>query len=166
VQEYPNPVLRGILLRTLAPFLPIWLFGIVLALELRTSSLVPGALGRPQLVDFLLVYSLLVVALMAFLALVQYRSTPRSVAIDVDGIFGRLPGRGAPPEAGAGNASIPYTQVRTIAQGGLFGYRVEARSTPDPGAADAWWNLSEENAQRVAAAWLAWRDRERPADAG
>ncbi|MCI4340440.1 MAG: hypothetical protein L3K06_02810 [Thermoplasmata archaeon] len=155
MSEYPNPALRSILLRTIVPFVPVWLFGTVLALLLAQLGLVRSALAVGRVEDFLLVYSTLVVALVGLLAFYQYRSTPGRIAIGVDGL---LAWHGS--ETGASVVALPFEQLRTVVGRGLFGYRVEGRPASAPRGPIAWLNLTPENAERVAAAWLAWKARE------
>ena len=153
--EYANPALRSILVRTTVPFVPVWLFGTVLALLLAQLGLVGSALAVSRIEDFLLVYSVLVIALVALLAYYQYRSTPGRIAIGVDGL---LAWHGS--ETGEGVVALPFDQVRTVVGRGLFGYRVEGRASSAASGPIAWLNLTPENAERVAAAWLAWKARE------
>ncbi len=155
MSEYPNPALRSILTRTIVPFVPVWLFGTVLALLLAQFGLVGANLALARVEDFLLVYSLLVVALVGLLAYYQYTSTPARIAIGVDGL---LAWHGA--DAIAKVVALPFGQIRTVVGRGLFGYRVEGRPASSPSGPIAWLNLTPENAERVAAAWLAWKARE------
>jgi hypothetical protein len=155
VSEYPNPALRSVLLRTIVPYVPVWLFGSVLAILLARAGLVGSALALPRIDDFLLVYSLLVLLLVGVVGFYQYRSTPARIAIGVEGL---IAWRGS----GDADAAIdlPFPQVRTVVGRGLFGFRVEGRTATAPQGPVVWLNLTPENAERVAAAWLAWRARE------
>jgi hypothetical protein len=152
--EYPNPVLRSVLLRTLAPLVPVWLFGCVLALVLNNLGLVAGPVGLPRISDFLVVYSTLVLALLVLLAVYQYRSSPSTIVLEPDGVTGVVPRR-----EGEGRLTFPYTHIRSLAGGDLFGYRVEGRPGEDGSRPLDWINLTPENAERVTAAWAAWRRR-------
>jgi hypothetical protein len=155
VSEYPNPALRSILLRTVAPFVPVWLFGTVLALVLAQYGLVGNSLAVPRVADFLLVYSVLVVALVGLVAFYQFQSTPARIALGVDGL---LAWRSSAEREGV--VDLPFGQLRTVVGRGLFGYRVEGRPAATPQGPIIWLNLTPENAERVAAAWLAWKARE------
>ncbi|HEY6238230.1 MAG TPA: hypothetical protein VIZ68_03485 [Thermoplasmata archaeon] len=157
--DYPNPALRSVLVRTLGPLVPVWLFGLVLAFSLHQLGLVGGSLPVANIDVFLAIDSLLVIALMALLAFYQYRSTPGTVRVDVDGVTGWVARRGGEREGAGQRLAFPYANVLAVVRGGLFGYRVEARP-PSSGAVD-WLNLTADNAERVGAAWQAWRERER-----
>jgi hypothetical protein len=155
VSEYPNPALRSVLVRTVVPYVPVWLFGTVLALALDRIGIVGGALALPRIDDFLLVYSLLVLALVALVGYYQYQSTPARIAIGVEGV---LAWRGSDDRGAV--MDLPFPQVRTVVGRGLFGFRVEGRPASAPDGPIVWINLTPENAERVAAAWLAWKARE------
>ena len=157
--DCPNPALRGVLFRTLAPLVPVWMGGLVLAFSLHQLGLTGGPLPLPNLQLFLTFDSLLVVALMAMLAFYQYRSTPNEVRVDLDGVTGWVPRRGDPRDRDRQKLSFPYPAVRSVVEGSLFGYRVEARDAA--GRSVDWFNLTPSNAALVAAAWQAWRERER-----
>lgn len=156
--DSPNPALRSVLLRTLGPLVPVWLFGLVLAFSLDRLGLTGGPVPIPNIELFLLVDSALVVALMVFLASFQYRSTPRTVRVDVDGVVGWVPRAGGPREHDRQRLAFPYASLRAVVQGSLFGYRVEART--EGSASVDWLNLTAANAALVAAAWDAWRQRQ------
>jgi hypothetical protein len=158
VSDYANPAIRSVLLRTLGPIVPVWLFGLVFAFTLSQLGVVGGPLPVANLADFLAVDTLLVVALMTLLAVYQYRSTPTTVRVDVDGVTGWVARRGGERDGGGQRLAFPYESVHAVVRGGLFGYRVEARPRPT-GPVD-WLNLTAENADRVGAAWAAWRERE------
>jgi len=155
VSEYPNPALRSILLRTTVPFVPIWLLGTVLALLLAQLGLVGASLGLPRVTDFLAVYSVLVIALVGLLAVYQYHSTPEHIAVGVEGLLAWHD-----RDDRARVVNLPFDQFRTVVGRGLFGYRVEGRAASEPKGPVLWLNLTPENAERVAAAWLAWKARE------
>jgi hypothetical protein len=159
VSEYPNPALRSVLVRTVVPYVPVWLFGTVLGLLLARLGLAGTALALPRIDDFLLVYSLLVLVLVSVVGFYQYRSTPARIAIGVDGL---LAWRG--PDAREELVDLPFPQVRTVVGRGLFGFRVEGRTRGSPEGPIVWLNLTPENAERVAAAWLAWKAREAEAE--
>ena len=156
--DSPNPALRTVLLRTLGPLVPVWLFGLVLAFSLDRLGLSGGPLPLPNIELFLLVDSALVIVLMLFLGTYQYRSTPRAVRVDVDGVVGWVPRAGGERENDRQRLMFPYASLRAVVQGSLFGYRVEARP---PGSRSVdWLNLTAANAALVAAAWDAWRQRQ------
>jgi hypothetical protein len=161
VSEYPNPALRSVVLRTMVPYVPVWMFGTVLALLLARLGLAGTALALPRLDDFLVVYSVLVLALVALVGYYQYRSTPSRIAIGVEGLLA-WHGVGE----GADVVDLPYPQVRTVVGRGLFGFRVEGRTASAPDGPIVWLNLTPENAERVAAAWLAWKARETDSETG
>ena len=161
--DYPNPAIRGVLARTLGPLVPVWLFALVVAFTLNELGLVGGPLPVANLGDFLAVDTVLVVALMALLAVYQYRSTPGRIRVDVDGVTGWVARRGGERDAAGQRLAFPYASVHAVVRGGLFGYRVEGRPRT-PGPID-WLNLTAENADRVGAAWAAWRERESPSTA-
>jgi len=159
VSEFPNPALRSILVRTIAPFLPVWLFGTVLALVLARLGVDGISLALPRVDDFLLVYSILVLALVSLVGYYQYQSTPARIAIGVEGLLAwhGHDDRGAVVD-------LPFPQVRTVVGRGLFGFRVEGRTASAPTGPIVWLNLTPENAERVAAAWLAWKARQAEPD--
>ena len=159
MSEYPNPALRSVLLRTIVPYVPVWLFGTVLALLLARYGLAGTAFVLPRVDDFLLVYSLLVLALVALVGYYQYRSTPARIALGVEGL---LAWHGSDPASPVVN--LPFPQVRTVVGRGLLGFRVEGRAASAPDGPILWLNLTPENAERVAAAWLAWKSRETESD--
>jgi hypothetical protein len=159
VTSYPNPALRSVALRTVGPFIPVWLFGIVFGLLL--DRLGPtGTLDPVEVLAFSAFYTLLSGALVAALFLRQYQSTPEAVEIDVGGIAAPSHGRSVGAARGAGAISIPYERISSLVGGGLMGWRIEGRRS-DTGRLD-WINLTEENAGRVADALDAWRRREAP----
>jgi hypothetical protein len=158
VPDYPNPALRSVLVRTLGPLVPVWLFGLVLAFSLHQLGLVGGSLPVANINFFLAIDSLLVIALMVLLASYQYRSTPGTVRVDVDGVTGWVARRGGEQEGAGQRLAFPYGSVLAVVRGGLFGYRVEAR--PRSSGPVDWLNLTADNAERVGAAWEAWRERE------
>lgn len=160
--DNPNPALRSVLLRTLGPLIPIWLFGLVLAFTLHQLGLTGGPLPVPNIELFLVIDSALVVALMAFLGIYQYRSTPVMVRVDFDGVTGWVPRSGGAREHDRQRLAFPYPTLRAVVEGSLFGYRVEARAAKGSGV--DWLNLTPSNAALVAAAWEAWRQRQRVAD--
>lgn len=155
MSEFPNPALRSVLARTVATFVPVWLFGTVLALSLAQWGVVAGALEWNRVVAFLGVYSLLVVVLVGVVAGYQYSSTPARIAVGVDGVLGWR-GTGAREAV----VDLPFSQVRTVVGHSILGYRVEGRARARPSGPVHWLNLTPENAERVAAAWLAWKARE------
>jgi len=157
VTSYPNPVLRSVAVRTLGPFLPVWLAGLVLGLAL--DQLGPaGALDHAQVLAFLGFYTLLSWALFIGLFLRQYQSTPQSVRIDVEGVAADLPRRGGSVPGNLRTLTLPYARISTLVGGGLTGWRIEGR--PEGIGRLDWINLTEENAGRVADAMEAWRERE------
>ncbi len=162
--DLPNSALGRVLVRTLAPMLPVWLSGLVLALLLTRLGLTGGPLPAENLELFFATDSALVVILVAFLAFYQYRSTPHTVRVDFDGVTGWVPRSGGERDHGRRRLTFPYASVRAVVRGSLFGYRVEARA-PNGSAVD-WLNLTEANAAVVAAAWEAWRQREGGASDG
>ncbi len=157
--DCPNPALRGVLMRTLGPLVPVWMGGLVLAFSLDRLGLTGGPLPLPNLQLFLVFDSLLVLALMGVLAVYQYRSTPTQVRVDLDGVTGWVPRRGDPRDHDRLKLSFPYPALRSVVQGRLFGYRVAARDAG--GRPVDWRHLTPSNAALVAAAWQAWRERER-----
>jgi hypothetical protein len=159
VTSYPNPALRSVAIRTIGPFVPVWLFGIVFGLLL--DRLGPtGTLDHVQVLAFLSFYTLLSGALVAALLLRQYQSTPSAVDIDVGGIVAPVHRRGGTLPDGRRAVTIPYGGISALVGGGLTGWRIEGRPS-DTGRLD-WINLTEENASRVADALDAWRRREAP----
>lgn len=161
--SYPNPALRSVAVRTIGPFLPVWLFGVVLGLLL--DRLGPtGSLGTAEVLAFLGFYTLLSWALVIGLFLRQYQSTPEAVTIDVDGVAAALHRRGGTAPDGRRTVLFPYRQISSLVGGGLTGWRVEGR--PDGSRRLDWINLTEENAGRVADALESWRRREAPEPGG
>ena len=156
--DSPNPALRSVLARTLGPLVPVWLFGLVLAFSLDRLGLTGGPLPLPNIELFLVVDSALVIALMTLLASYQYRSTPRTLRVDVDGITGWVPRAGGEREHDRQRLQFPYGSLRAVVRGSLFGYRVEAR--PEGRSTIDWFNLTAANAALVAAAWDAWLQRQ------
>lgn len=153
--SYPNPVLRSVAIRTIGPFVPVWLFGTVFGLALGLWG-PDGGYDRVQLLAFLGFYTLLVFALVLAFFLRQYQSSPESLEIDVDGITGAVHRRGA--NAGPQRLAIPYDRISSLSAGGLFGWRIEGRPTGSERL--DWFNLTAENAGHVADALTAWRSRQ------
>ncbi len=146
-------------LRTVGPFIPVWLFGVVFGLLL--DRLGPtGTLDNVQVLAFLSFYTLLSGALVAALFLRQYQSSPEAVEIDTSGVLAPVHRRPADPQDGRRLLRFPYERISTVVGGGLTGWRIEGRPA-DSGRLD-WINLTEENAGRVADAIDAWRQREAP----
>ncbi len=149
--SYPNPVYRSVLARTAAPFVPVWLFGFVLALTLGRLGL--ATTGATGLEGFALAFSVVVLGLFGVLAGWERRRAPRAVDLDVDRISGTAPGAG----------SIDFGAITAIRAGGFYGCRVEARvpSGPDGTARRLdWLYLTRDNAERLSLAVAAWRERE------
>ncbi|MCI4361538.1 MAG: hypothetical protein L3J91_07510, partial [Thermoplasmata archaeon] len=94
-------------------------------------------------------------ALVSLVAYYQYRSTPARIAIGVGGL---LAWHGSGERSSV--VDLPFPQVRTVVGVGLFGFRIEGRTAAAPSGPIVWLNLTAENAERVAAAWLAWKARE------
>ncbi len=161
--SYPNPALRSVALRTLGPFLPVWLSGLVLGLLL--DRLGPtGTLDEVEVIAFLAFYTLLSWAMVVGLFL---RQVPEHAGVSGD----RRPGdrrsrpssRGTAPD-GRRLLNIPYGQISALSGGGLTGWRIEGR--PEGAGRLDWINLTEENAGRIADALDSWRRREAPEPPG
>ena len=146
---YPNPVFRGVAVRVVAPFVPVWLFGLVLALTLNQVGLSES--GAYGLGLFAATFSVLVAALIAALVLWERRHAPAAIDLDVEHV-GPL---------GASERDLPFGQITAIREGGFFGARVEAgRSAGISGSGLRWIYLTRDNAERLALAIAAWRERE------
>ncbi len=148
---YPNPVYRSVLARLAAPFVPVWLFGLVLAVTLGRLGL---ATTDPSGLDwFVLAFSAVVLLLIGVLAASERRRAPGTVDLDVDRISGAGPGAG----------TIDFGTITAIRGGGFYGCRVEARIPEgrgtDPRRLD-WLYLTRDNAERLSLAVAAWRERE------
>ena len=156
--HYPNPVFRSIVLRTVGPFVPVWLFGVVVGLFLDQLGL-NGSLPHVEVLAFLAFYTLLVWALVAALLIRQYQSSPLEVLVDVDGVVGLVHrGRARADEHGRTALTFPFDQISGVAPAGVFGARVEGRPNDTRGI--DWLNLTPENAERLTVAWQAWKQRE------
>lgn len=160
VAEYPNPVFRSIVLRTVGPFVPVWLFGVVVGLFLDRLGL-DGSLPSPEVLGFLAFYTLLVWALVAGLLIRQYQSSPEHVQVDVDGVAGLVHrrGGGSSPDPRR-RLFLPFERISAVAASGIFGARVEGR--PADAAGVDWLNLTDANAEMLREAWQAWKQREAP----
>lgn len=160
VAEYPNPVFRSIVLRTVGPFVPVWLFGVVVGLFLDRLGL-NGSLPSAEVLGFLAFYTLLVWALVAGLLIRQYQSSPEHVEVDVDGVAGLVHrgGGGSAPDPRR-RLFLPFERISSVAASGVFGARVEGR--PAGGSGVDWLNLTDANAEMLREAWLAWKQREAP----
>jgi hypothetical protein len=145
--------LRRLLVSDLAPFIPVWLFGVVLAASLDYFGLVGQRLPLGDLDDFAGYYSLLVGAMATVNLLRHYRSAPRAIALDADGLRATFPTFAASRP----DFVIPFGQIRAVYLSGFFGPHLEAIPT---GARWMSMPLSSENAHAVAAAWTDWRGRE------
>lgn len=167
--DYPNPVLKTVLLRDLAPYAPVWLFGIVLAAILDAYRFGNAGVALPTFFEFAVVYSALVGGLLFAVFYRHYRSSPSSIRVEVDGVTGMVPRSSGTPEART-PITLPYTSIYAVTQGGFFGPRVVARAVPNaPSGRTArweWLHLTPENAVRVAEAYRAWQARESPAGPG
>jgi hypothetical protein len=159
--EYPNPIFPAVVGRTVGPFIPVWLFGVVVGLLLDSSGL-NGSLGHAQVLEFLGFYSLLVGALVAALLIRQYQSSPVAVDVDVDGLVGWVYRRGGENSHGRRKLLFPFGGISTVSGGGILGCRVEGRRAD--GNSSDWLNLTKENAERLSVAWQAWKQREAPGD--
>lgn len=155
--EYPNPIFPTVAGRTIGPFVPVWLFGVIVGLLLDGAGL-NGSLGHVQVLEFLAFYTLLVGALVAALLIRQYQSSPVAVAVDVDGFAGWVYRRGGEHAHGRRRMVFPFSGISAVSGGGLLGCRVEGRPTDDRGT--DWLNLTQENAERLSVAWHAWKQRE------
>lgn len=150
-EEWPNRVLPTLLVRDLLPFLPVWLFGVVLAVTLDSSGLVGPRLPLGDIDHFAVYYSLLVAAMGSVNLLRHYHSAPRRISVSPEGVgltFSEKPGAGGPE-------LLPFDRVRAVYLSGFFGPHLEAvglasgtRSLP----------LTAENARSVANAWTRWRE--------
>lgn len=148
---YPNPVYRAVLLRVAAPFVPVWLFGLVLAVTLGQLGLARS--DATGMLGFVVAFSAVVIALLAALAIWERRRAPAAIALDVD----RVAGTGPRAEA------IDFGSIVAIRAGGFFGCRVEARVPSAPAGRPqrlAWLYLTRDNAERVSLALSAWQERE------
>lgn len=158
--EYPNPVFRSIVARTVGPFVPVWLFGVVVGLFLDRLGL-NGSLPSPEVLGFLAFYTLLVWALVAGLLIRQYQSSPEEVEVDVDGVAGLVHRRGGGTiDDPRRRLFLPFDRISSVAASGIFGARVEGR--PSGAGGVDWLNLTDANAERLREAWRAWKQREAP----
>lgn len=167
--EYPNPVVRAVIAREVIPFVPVWLFGVVVAASLDTFRVANGGLPVATFFEFAVVYSALVLALGFALFYRHFRSCPSLLRVEVDGITGLVPRSAGAPEKPV-EVRFPYASFHSITGGGFYGPRVFARnvSTGPSGKLRRWdfLHLTPENATRVAAAYQAWRARESEAGDG
>ncbi|MCI4330391.1 MAG: hypothetical protein L3K19_00890 [Thermoplasmata archaeon] len=148
--ERSNPVLPALLLRDLLPFLPVWVFGVVLAVSLDDLHLVGPRLPLGTIDQFAVYYTVLAAGMAAINLLRHYRSAPRSIAIGRDGLelsFGSA-------NSSTPRRSVPFERVRAVYLSGFFGPHLDAAPV------DGGWMsmpLTPENAHAVATAWTAWR---------
>ncbi|HZY71003.1 MAG TPA: hypothetical protein VFF67_08530 [Thermoplasmata archaeon] len=167
--EYPNPVLKTVLLRDLAPYAPVWLLGIVLAAVLDAYRFGNSGVPLPTFFEFAVVYSALVGGLLFAVFYRHYRSSPSSIRVEVDGVTGMVPRASGTPEVRTA-LTLPYASFVAVNQGGFFGPRIVARAIPIAPSGKTvrweWLHLTPENAVRVADAYRAWQARESPPSLG
>ncbi|MCI4319702.1 MAG: hypothetical protein L3K23_06195 [Thermoplasmata archaeon] len=160
--EYPNPVVKSVIARDIVPFVPVWLFGVVLAASLDAFRVANGGLPVATFFEFALVYTAVVLGLGFALFYRHFRSCPSRIHVDVEGITGFVPRSAGAPEAPV-EVRFPYASFHSITGGGFYGPRVFARNVPTgpKGKLRRWdfLHLTPENATRVAAAYRAWRER-------
>lgn len=160
--EFPNPVFRSVLLRDLAPFIPVWVFGLLVAVLLDTYGLGGPRLSITRLDAFVAVYSLLVAVLLGVFVYRHYQSSPTRIEIGADYVRGWVPRRASTSTPPAGVVEFPFGRVVGLTGGGFFGARILARDIPRenprrrPRSFD-WLHLTPENAERVGAALRQWR---------
>ncbi|MCI4349915.1 MAG: hypothetical protein L3K15_00130 [Thermoplasmata archaeon] len=161
--EYPNPVVKSVLARDVIPFVPVWLFGIVIAAVLDAFRVDNQGLPVATFFEFAVVYSAVVLALGFGLFYRHFRSCPATIKIDVDGLTGYVPRSSGTPEKSV-PVTFPYSSFHSITGGGFFGPRVVARNVEEgtDGKPRRWdfLHLTSANAARVAAAYRAWMARE------
>jgi hypothetical protein len=161
--DYANPVLKSVLARDVIPFVPVWLFGIVLAALLDTYRVANGGVPPVTFFEFALAYSAVVGGLVFSLFYRHYRSSPTTIRIDVDGIVGFVPRSGGAPERKVA-VEFPYSSFFSVSPGGFFGPRVTAHDLPKVEGSRVrgwdWLHLTPDNALRVAEAYRAWAARE------
>jgi hypothetical protein len=167
--DYPNPVVKSVLARDVIPFVPVWLFGVVIAAVLDAFRVDNRGLPVATFFEFAVVYSGVVLALGFGLFYRHFRSCPATIRIDVDGLTGYVHRASGTPEK-AVPVTFPYSSFHSITGGGFFGPRVVARNVPGgPNGKPRRWDflhLTPENAARVAAAYQAWVAREGPEAGG
>jgi hypothetical protein len=167
--DYANPVVKAVLARDVIPFVPVWLFGIVIAASLDAFQVDNRGLPVATFFEFAVVYSVVVVALGFGLFYRHFRSCPTSIRVDVDGLTGYVPRAPGSPDSSV-PVTFPYSSFHSITGGGFFGPRVIARNLPaGPSGKPRRWDflhLTPLNASRVAAAFQAWVAREGPGSNG
>ncbi|MCI4367771.1 MAG: hypothetical protein L3K08_08465 [Thermoplasmata archaeon] len=150
VTERDNEVLGAVLLRDFGPFIPVWLFGVVLAVALDYESVGGSHLVGGGWVAFVPVYSAVVLALVMAGFLRHYGHCPSRIEIGERGVRGFGPRRGV--DGSARTVNLDFSNVFAVHEGGLFGPRVEARR---PGGGWEWFFLTPRNALDVRDAWRA-----------
>jgi hypothetical protein len=163
--EFPNPVFRSVLLRDVAPFLPVWVFGLLVAVLLDTYGLGGPRLSISRLDSFVAIYSVLVLALLGLFIYRHYQSSPTRIEIGADYVRGWVPRRASDVSGSGGMVEFPFPRVVGLSGGGFFGPRVLARDIPRGRSSRSirtfdWLHLTPENAERVAAALRSWRARQ------
>jgi hypothetical protein len=150
-EEHPNRVLPTLLVRDLLPFLPVWLFGVVLAVTLDSSGLVGPRLPLGDIDHFAGYYSLLVAAMGSVNLLRHYRSAPRGISVSADGVGLTFSGA----RGDVGPELLPFERVHAVYLSGFFGPHLESVGA---GAGTRSMPLTAENARSVASAWTRWRE--------
>ncbi|MCI4367959.1 MAG: hypothetical protein L3K09_00110 [Thermoplasmata archaeon] len=157
-QEFPNPVVRTVLVRDVGPFVPVWLFGVVLAVSLDRLGLGVAPLPLGNLAAFTGAYTTLVFGLVGVRFYWDRLNCPRAISLDGDQVVGLA---GSP--SASGPKRIPFGSIHAISVGGLFAPRLDARPAQPDGRSHRWevLFLTRENAVRVRDAWEEWVRRER-----
>jgi hypothetical protein len=148
--EVENEVLGAVLLRDFGPFIPVWLFGVVLATALDYASVGGSHLVGGGWVAFVPLYSVMVLVLVMAGFLRHYNHCPPRIEVQAQAVRAFGPRRGS--DGSARTVELSFVDVFAVHEGGLFGPRVEARR---PGGGWDWFFLTPANAQVVREAWRA-----------
>lgn len=155
--DLPNPVARVVFVGDVAPFVPVWLFGIILAVELDRLGLGETALPLGGVAAFIGAYTTLVFGLVATRYYWDTLRCPTSIALGEEEVVGFFRSARGSPRA----VTIPFRELHDVTVGGILAPRLDARTLPDANTRPRWETLylTRANAARLLIAWQGWAGR-------